>query len=367
VANGHYLPSPIIDPQPPPEDPRRPRRDALVIGINYRFHSNPDSRLKKLNHGVEDAYAIANFLRGTTFPFRSIIFSLILPVEDWGFAHKNVRIMTDESSQWDDLPTKDNILKAMKKLVHGAKPNDSFFLYFSGHGQQIKDLNGDERDGFDECLCAMDYCGNDGQLTPDTPGLIVDDLMHEILVKPLPSGCRLIAIFDACHSGTLLDLPYIYNSNGAVKRSIFPHRLRFSRILKRTKSICGDVISLGSSKDRQSSLETNKGGALRRAFIDCMRAAEHNITYQELILNLREAMKQYDTQQQPQLSSSQKIVGPRTRDVHPATDTPFCFRIHITHLSFKNAMSERSANLPLWVAMRQVKNPMSHRALVPHV
>jgi hypothetical protein len=54
---------------------------------------------------------MANFLRGTTdFPFRSIVFSLTLPVEDWGFAHKNVRIMTDESSEWDDLPTKDNIV-----------------------------------------------------------------------------------------------------------------------------------------------------------------------------------------------------------------------------------------------------------------
>jgi hypothetical protein len=31
MANGHYLSSPIIDPQPPPEPPRRPRRDGLVV------------------------------------------------------------------------------------------------------------------------------------------------------------------------------------------------------------------------------------------------------------------------------------------------------------------------------------------------
>jgi len=53
---------------------------------------------------------MANFLCSTTFPFRTIVFSLTLPVEDWGFAHKNVRIMTDASSQRDDLPTKDNIV-----------------------------------------------------------------------------------------------------------------------------------------------------------------------------------------------------------------------------------------------------------------
>jgi len=34
--------------------------------------------------------------------------------------------------------------------------------------------------------------------------------MHDIMVKPLPAGCRLTAIFDCCHSGSLLDLPYEY-------------------------------------------------------------------------------------------------------------------------------------------------------------
>jgi hypothetical protein len=28
--------------------------------------------------------------------------------------------------------------------------------------------------------------------------------MHEIMVKPLPAGCRLTAIFDCCHSGSSL-------------------------------------------------------------------------------------------------------------------------------------------------------------------
>src|SRR5271170_4608756 len=34
--------------------------------------------------------------------------------------------------------------------------------------------------------------------------------MHDILVKPLPAGCRLTALFDCCHSGSVLDLPYEY-------------------------------------------------------------------------------------------------------------------------------------------------------------
>ena len=39
-------------------------------------------------------------------------------------------------------------------------------------------------------------------------GMIVDDELNTFLVNPLPQGCRLHAIVDACHSGSVLDLPY---------------------------------------------------------------------------------------------------------------------------------------------------------------
>ena len=36
-------------------------------------------------------------------------------------------------------------------------------------------------------------------------------------VKPLRPGVRLTAIFDSCHSGSALDLPYIYSTQGLLK------------------------------------------------------------------------------------------------------------------------------------------------------
>lgn len=38
--------------------------------------------------------------------------------------------------------------------------------------------------------------------------MIVDDELNTFLVNPLPQGCRLHAIVDACHSGSVLDLPH---------------------------------------------------------------------------------------------------------------------------------------------------------------
>lgn len=48
-------------------------------------------------------------------------------------------------------------------------------------------------------------------------GHITDDEMHRIMVRPLSAGVRLTAIFDSCHSGTALDLPYIYSTQGILK------------------------------------------------------------------------------------------------------------------------------------------------------
>lgn len=81
-------------------------------------------------------------------------------------------------------------------------------LTCTGHGGQTKDLDGDEPDGYDEVIYPVDF---------RQVGHIVDDEMHRIMVTPLQPGVRLTAIFDSCHSGTALDLPYIYSTQGVLK------------------------------------------------------------------------------------------------------------------------------------------------------
>ncbi len=38
--------------------------------------------------------------------------------------------------------------------------------------------------------------------------MIIDDELNNWLVNPLPQGCKLHCIIDACHSGSVMDLPY---------------------------------------------------------------------------------------------------------------------------------------------------------------
>lgn len=65
-----------------------------------------------------------------------------------------------------------------------AKPGDKLVFFFSGHGGQAEDEDGDEEDGMDETICTADE------------DQIIDDDLHEMLVAHLPKGVNLFVIFD---------------------------------------------------------------------------------------------------------------------------------------------------------------------------
>lgn len=85
-------------------------------------------------------------------------------------------------------------------LAQGSQPGDSLVFHYSGHGSQQRNYSGDEADGYDETLCPLDF---------ETQGMIVDDEINAALVRPIPRGAKLHALIDACHSGTVLDLPFL--------------------------------------------------------------------------------------------------------------------------------------------------------------
>lgn len=230
------------------------------------------------------------------------------------------------------MPTTANIRQAMKWLVQGAQPNDSLFFHYSGHGGQTKDKDGDEGDGYDEVIYPVDY---------KKSGHIVDDEMHDIMVKPLPAGCRLTAIFDSCHSGSALDLPYIYSTEGKIKEpnlaaeagagllsavssyakgdmgGVFKSAIglvktaagssqKADKISKATRTSPADVISFSGCKDSQTSADATENGqatgAMSYAFIAAL-SANQNQSFQQLLLSIREILRAKYSQK-PQLSSS---------------------------------------------------------------
>jgi len=89
--------------------------------------------------------------------------------------------------------TNKQMRKAIQSLVLNAKKGDSIVIQYSGHGSFVPDLDGDEADGTDECLCPYDVGKN---------GPIIDDELHEIFSQA-KKGVRMLMISDSCHSGTV--------------------------------------------------------------------------------------------------------------------------------------------------------------------
>jgi len=85
------------------------------------------------------------------------------------------------------------ILGRLLDLVTQSKPGDVLAFVFSGHGTRLRDLNGDEADGWDEALVPVDY---------QTGRFILDDDLRAVFSQ-LPAGVALTVIADSCHSGTV--------------------------------------------------------------------------------------------------------------------------------------------------------------------
>ncbi|KAF9133488.1 Ca(2+)-dependent cysteine protease [Mortierella sp. 14UC] len=285
------------------------RKRALFIGINY-FGQNGE-----LRGCINDVKNIKTFI-----------------TERYGFKEEDTLSLTDDQQDPNRIPTHANILAAMRWLVSDARPDDSFFFHYSGHGGQAKDEDGDEDDGYDETIYPVDH---------DKAGVIIDDTMHEILVHPLPAGCRLTAIMDCCHSGSALDLPYIYSTTGNLKepnmmadvgqgvlvagmaylkgdtggmlrglgdlgKKLMTSRNKRDKSLDE-KSSPADCIMLSGCKDTQTSADAHEQsfgmtGAMTFAFITALTANSQQ-SYLELLNSIRDILRaKYE--QKPQLSSS---------------------------------------------------------------
>ena len=110
---------------------------------------------------------------------------------------------TDVRTLINQEATKAGIVSAFKKLSSKCKEGDVVYIQFSGHGQQVTDVNGDEQDGWDESWIPYDayrsYCKNDkGEKH------LVDDEINALLQairNKIGNNGKLLVAVDACHSG----------------------------------------------------------------------------------------------------------------------------------------------------------------------
>lgn len=259
-------------------------------------------------------------------------------------------ILTDDKEtepETNFAPTKKNILSAFRWLVRGARKGDSLLLHYSGHGGKVKNKDGTEKSGYDQTVVPLDF---------QSAGQIIDDDVHDALCKGLPEGVRLTAIFDCCHSESIMDLPYIYNVNGNLEivendrnaaisklvaggTRLFLDRKNKKAMMNFGKDIMGivkdaaggkdgrsddakqehveanttdaDIIMFSGCKDMQTSADANIAGeatgAMSYALIRTLkRHLREKITYTDLLREMRETLEGKYTQV-PMLSAGRRL------------------------------------------------------------
>ncbi|PSN65166.1 peptidase C14 [Corynespora cassiicola Philippines] len=203
------------------------RKKSLLIGINYVGSSHA---LRGCHADIEN---IAEFLsyRGYSNAQRDRVILSDMPA-------------VDPSGPF--YPTGHNILAAMDWLV--GEPNCTLFMHYSGHGGQIHDVDGNRNGGLDDSIVPVDF---------EQRGQVSSTLLHEHLVTNMAPGCTLFIIMDCCHSGSAVELPYVYRTDADGNISLLDN-------LKAGVKLVGDardLISGGFSYSKMGEAQQLLAGA----------------------------------------------------------------------------------------------------------
>ncbi len=237
---------------------------ALLVGINYVGTPN------ELYGCINDVLNVESQLR-TFFP-----------------GSTEYRLLTDNTPM---KPTRTNMLASINWLMSGLQPGENVFFHYSGHGGRIRDTNGDEVSGLDSCI----YPCNDGRIET-----ITDDELRSSLAMRLPAGCKCFVVLDACHSGTGVDLRYLWQTPASGS-------LSYTEDMKYEKT-AGDIVFLSGCMDTQTAADTvdnteRPAGALTWALLDTWRSYGRAIKTKYLLWDIRAFLKKNGYPQVPQLST----------------------------------------------------------------
>jgi hypothetical protein len=262
-------------------------KKALCIGINY-YNTNA-----KLNGCIGDVVNMRHLL-----------------VDAFGFSLANITTLRDDTTNSAILPTKANILRCLNQIVADSANCKEIWIHYSGHGSLVSDTNGDEVSKQDQVIVPSDY---------RTAGLIIDDELYAILKNV---KCKTVLLFDCCNSGTVVDLPwsFIYQNPGSY------------RIQQNNKYALAntEIFMFSGCRDDQTSADAysldqqQAVGAFTNAFISCIRARNHEVSFLTLYRDICMFLAANRFTQVPVFSSSTmtpKFALSRTAQITNSTPT----------------------------------------------
>lgn len=218
---------------------------ALLIGINYKFSEN------ELRGCIQDVNNIRDIL-----------------VNNCGYNPNNICMLTDDTQT---KPTRQNIENSISWLVSNCLPGDTIVFYYSGHGAFVNTQSQELSHGT-EFIIPIDF-------TTSGANIISDDWLFDNLAAKVPQNVTLFAFADCCHSGTMLDLKYNFDSKCQLKsgtlRQGMPYNPQdwtdhFLFMLERSRDVVGNVYLFSGCQDNETSADAFEQGKYQGAFSYCL-------------------------------------------------------------------------------------------------
>ena len=148
------------------------QKRALVIGIDT-YKETDRSPFSALDGCKNDAQSIK-----------------ILINAKYNFPNNNIKELYNEQA------TRGNILKSISELLNECKKGDVAFIYYAGHGSEVKNSLNKADNHLDQSIVPVDYWKQN-----------IQDIRNKELAalfdKFIDKGVTLTCIFDCCHSGTI--------------------------------------------------------------------------------------------------------------------------------------------------------------------
>lgn len=114
----------------------------------------------------------------------------------------------------ESAATKPNVVAAFNQLDNKENRDTIVVVYYSGHGGQVPDGNGDESDGYDEFIAMYEVRAVPGGFT----GILTDDELETLLANL--ESLHIIIILDSCYSGGMVGVAAAQGSSDLLRRGL---------------------------------------------------------------------------------------------------------------------------------------------------
>lgn len=158
-----------------PPEPSKPVNKALLLSVGISSFQLPPVEIPYLKGPQEDA--------------RQFLTTFLSILQGMGFTQQT-KLLINEAA------TRPQIWEGLDWLLKNVDKNTDVFFFYSGHGTQLPDQNGDEKSGFDQALVPYDYDGTAAMV-------LLDDDLYKIYSQIASKARNFVLLMDACYSGGL--------------------------------------------------------------------------------------------------------------------------------------------------------------------